>query len=101
MQNQFVDFVMYNKTCVKRPLSKEKKMFSKTNNRLMQDESIAEYSKGGILQYFRPSFVIKIFVLSIFEWSFYTGFTVQAKITKICLYFFPRQKRYEGSLKMT
>ena len=37
-------------------------------------------SKGSILQYFQPSltinFVIKIFVLSIFEWPFYTGFTV-------------------------
>ena len=36
--------------------------------------------KGSILQYFCPSlsyhFVIKIFVLSIFEWPFYTSFTV-------------------------
>ena len=33
----------------------------------------------GMLQYFRPiklPFVIKVFVLSIFEWPFYTGFTV-------------------------
>ena len=48
----------------------------------MQVKSIAECSKGSILQYFRPSFqlpfVIKIFVLSIFEWQFYTGFTVYA-----------------------
>ena len=37
-----------------------------------------------ILQYFRPSqnlpFVVKTFVLSIFEWPFYTGFTVALKI---------------------
>ena len=65
----------------------------------MQVESIAECSKGSILQYFGPliklpfvikifvhsailltfiklPLVIKIFVLSIFEWPFYTGFTV-------------------------
>ena len=49
----------------------------------MQVKSIAEYSKWGILQYFRPSLrhklsLLKIFVLSIFEWQFYTGFTVYA-----------------------
>ena len=46
----------------------------------MQVKSIAECSKGRILQYFWPSyklpFVIKIYVLSIFEWQFYTWFTV-------------------------
>ena len=38
----------------------------------MQVKSIAECSKGSILQYFWPS-VIKIFVLSIFEQQFYTA----------------------------
>ena len=46
----------------------------------MQVKSIAECSKGSILQYFRPSlklpFVIEIFGSSIFEWQFYTDFTV-------------------------
>ena len=46
----------------------------------MQVKSIAECSEGSILQYFWPSLsyqiVIRIFVLSIFEWQFYTGFTV-------------------------
>ena len=59
---------------------KDQKLVFKTNYRLMQVKSIAEYSKGSILQYFRPSlklpFVINIFVLSIFERPFYTGFTV-------------------------
>ena len=42
----------------------------------MQFKRIAECSKGSILQYFRPS-LSKIFVFfSIFEWTFYTGFTV-------------------------
>ena len=67
----------YSKTCVKQPLSKRPKI----GYRLMQVKSIAEFSKESILQYFRPSllklpFVIKLFVLSIFEWQFYTGFTV-------------------------
>ena len=48
--------------------------------RLMQVKSIAECSKGSILQYFWPSlelpFVITICVLYIFEWPLKTGFTV-------------------------
>ena len=47
----------------------------------MQVKSIAECSKESILQYFRVlstfiklPFVIKIFVLSIFEWPLKTGF---------------------------
>ena len=53
----------------------------------MQVQSIAECSKGSVrmLQgecsailstFIKPPFVIKIFVLYIFEWPFYTGFTV-------------------------
>ena len=46
----------------------------------MQVKSIAECSKGSILQYFRPfiklPFIIKNFVLSIFKWPFYTAVTV-------------------------
>ena len=45
----------------------------------MQVKSIAECSKGSILQYFRPS-LFKTFVLSISEWSLTTGFTVQLLI---------------------
>ena len=33
-----------------------------------------------LLTFIKLPFVIKIIVLSIFEWSFYTGFTVQAKM---------------------
>ena len=47
----------------------------------MQVKSIAECSKGSILQYFGPSlsyhFSVKTFVLSIFKWPLKTGFTVQ------------------------
>ena len=55
-------------------------MVFKTNCRLMQFKSIAECSKwehSAILSTFiNLPFVIKTFVLSIFEWPFYTGFTV-------------------------
>ena len=60
----------------------------KTNNRFIQVKSIAECSKGmlplehsAILSTFiKLPIVIKIFVLSIFEWPFYTGFTVVFEI---------------------
>ena len=46
----------------------------------MHVNSIAECSKGSILQYFRPSLSyhlsLRSFFLSIFEQLFYTGFTV-------------------------
>ena len=49
----------------------------------MQVKSIAECSKGSnelhsaiLLTFIELPFVIKIFVLSIFEWPFYTGFSV-------------------------
>ena len=50
----------------------------------MQVVSIAKCSKGSILlehsaiflTFIKLPFAIKIFVLSIFEWPFYTGFTV-------------------------
>ena len=46
----------YSKACVKWQLSKkDRKLVFKTNYRLMQVKSIAECSKGSILQYFRPS----------------------------------------------
>ena len=46
---------VYSKTCVKRPLSKRPKKVFKTNYRLMQVKSIAECSKGSIMQCFRLS----------------------------------------------
>ena len=47
---------MHSKTCVKLPLKRlDKTKILVTNGSLMQDESIAECSKGSILQYFRPA----------------------------------------------
>ena len=67
--------------CKTATLKKDQKLVVKTNFRLMQVKSIAECSKGSILQNFGPSFiklpfVIMIFALSIFQWPLYTGFTV-------------------------
>ena len=65
---------IYSKTCVIGHSQKDK-----TNYRLMQVKSIAECSKGEhsakLLTFTKLPFVIKIFVWSIFEWPFYTGFT--------------------------
>ena len=64
----------YSKTCVKRPLSKGPKMVFKTVYCLKQVKSIAEC----LLSIFvKLPVVIKTFILSIFEWPLYTGFTVQ------------------------
>ena len=42
----------------------------------MQFKSIVEWSAIH-LTFIKLPFIIKIFILSIFEWPFYTGFTVQ------------------------
>ena len=42
----------YSKTCLERPLKKKLKLVFKTDYHLMQVKSIAECSKGSILQYF-------------------------------------------------
>ena len=61
-----LDIFMYSKTCGKRPLSKDHKLVSKTNYCLMQVKSIAECSKGSILQYFRPSLSYHLLLRSLF-----------------------------------
>ena len=57
--------------CKTATLKKEQKLVFKTNYRLMQGEHSAM-----CLTFIKLQFVIKIFVLSTFEWPFYTGFTV-------------------------
>ena len=71
----------YSKTCVKPPLSKRPKIgfqdqLSHYNagqkySRMLQAEHSAIF-----LTFIKLPFVIKVFVLSIFEWQFYTGFAV-------------------------
>ena len=59
---------IYNKTCLKWPLKKKTENWVfKTDYRLMQVKSI------------KLPFVIKIFVLSIFEWLLKKGFNVILK----------------------
>ena len=41
-----------------------------------------------LLTFIKLPFVINIFVLSIFEWQFYTGFTVMCSVSLIALAFF-------------
>ena len=62
------------------------KLAFKTNYRLMQVKNIAECSKDSaiLLTFIKPIFAIKIFVLSIFEWPFYTGFTVGTRTNALC-----------------
>ena len=71
---------IYSKTCVKRPLSNRPKIGfqdqlllngGKKYCRMLQGEHSAILST-----FIKLPFVIKIFVLSIFESLFYTGFTV-------------------------
>ena len=57
---------IYSKTCLKGSLSKRPKLVFKTKYRLMQVESIAECSKGSILQYFRPSLSCHLSLRSLF-----------------------------------
>ena len=78
-------FCTYSKTCVKQPLSKRQKIGFHDQLSLNAGHkylSIAEYS--AILSTFiKLPFVIKIFVLSIFQWPFYTGFTVFDKYVNL------------------
>ena len=68
------------KTCVKRPLSKRPKFSFQDQLSLNAGQKYcrmlqAEHS-AILFSFIKLPFVIKIFVLSIFEWPFYTGFTV-------------------------
>ena len=73
------------KTVLSSHSKRRQKLVFKTNYCLMQVKSIAECSKGSMLQgehsailstFIKLPYVIKIFVLSICEWQLKTGFTV-------------------------
>ena len=53
----------------------DRKLVFKTNYSFMQ---VRREHSAIILTFIKLPFVIKIFVLCIFEWRFYTGFTVYA-----------------------
>ena len=62
---------------------KHQKLVFKTNYCLMQVKSIAECSKDSAIlsTFIKLPFVIKIFILSSFEWPLKTGFTVYQYVT--------------------
>ena len=70
------------KTCVKRVLSRTPKIVFQDQLSLNAGQKYAECSNGSILQYFRPSLSyhlsLRLFILSTFEWPFYTGFTANS-----------------------
>ena len=70
----------YSKTCLKRPLSKRPHIGFQDQLSLNACQKYCRMIQGehsAILSTFiKLPFVIKIFVLSIFEWLFYTSFTV-------------------------
>ena len=84
--------IIYSITCVKQPLSSRQKIgfqdqlwlnAGQKYCRMLQGEHSAillplEHS-AILLTFIELPFVIKVFVLSIFEWPFYTGFTVILK----------------------
>ena len=89
----------YSKTFVIQPLSKRPQICFQDQLSLNAGQKYCRMPQGehsAILSTFiKLPFVIKIFVLSIFEWPFYTGFTVltvpfkfaEDDLYKICLCF--------------
>ena len=55
--------IIYSETCLKK---EDQKLVFKTEYRLMQVKSIADCSKGSIMQYFRPSLSYHLSLRSLF-----------------------------------
>ena len=68
------------KTCVKQPFSKRPKIGFQDQLSLNAGQKYCRMLQGEqsaiLLTFIKLPFVIKVFVLSIFEWPVYTGFTV-------------------------
>ena len=71
----------YSKTCVKWPISKRPKLVFKTNISHNAGQKYCRMQNEILWTFNKLPFVIKIFILSIFEWLFYTGFTVPTLLT--------------------
>ena len=78
----------YSKTCVKRPLSKRQKISFQDQLSLNAGQKYCRMFQREhsaiLLTFIKLPFVIKIFVLSIFDCPFYTHFTVFAKVISRC-----------------
>ena len=68
----------YSKTCVKRPISQRQKIGFQDKLSLNAGQKYCRMLRNSAIlsTFIKQPFLIKIFVLSIFEWPFYTGFTV-------------------------
>ena len=77
----------YSKTCVKWPLSKRPKIGFQDQLSLHAGQKYCRMLQGEhsaiLLTFIKLPFVIKIFVLSIFEWPFYTGCTVYLNLESL------------------
>ena len=77
-------FISYSKTFVKRPLVERPKIGFQDQLSLNAGQKYCRKLQGEhsaiLLTFIKQPFVIKIFVLSILEWPFYTGFTVCCNI---------------------
>ena len=73
-------FMSYSKPCVKRPLSKRLKIGFQDQLSFNAGQKYCRMLQGEhsaiLLTFIKLPFVIKILVLSIFVWPFYTGFTI-------------------------
>ena len=82
MHLQLTNYMEYSKTCVKRPLSKKTKIGFQDQLLLNAGQKFCRMLQGEhsalLLTFIKLSFVIKTYVLSIFEWPFFTGFTVHS-----------------------
>ena len=79
----------YSKTCVKGPLSKRPQIGFHDKLSLNAGQKYCRMLQGEhsaiLLTFIKLPFVIKIFILSIFEWPFYTGFTVLLNLASSCV----------------
>ena len=66
-------------------LKKTKNWFSRLIIALCRSKVLGGEHSAILLTFIKLPFVIKIFVLSIFEWPFYTGFTIHFFQNKIYL----------------
>ena len=75
-----VFLTIYSKTCVKRTLSQRQKIGFQDQLSPNAGQKYCRMLQGGhsaiLSNFIKLPFIIKIFVLSIFEWLFNTGFTV-------------------------
>ena len=76
----FINSWLYSKTCVKQPLSKRPQIGFQDQLLLNAGQKYCRMLQGEhsaiLLTFIKLPYVIKIFVMTIFEWPFYTGFTV-------------------------